>query len=61
MGPELLFSQSTRYQICSDLMARDPYESRTVVVRQSREMEGGEGLFAARDRLGWLCYYNRGE
>ena len=41
--------KSTRDLICRDLLARDPYEVRTVVVGQSGEREGGQGLFAARD------------
>ena len=31
------------------MLARDPYERRMVVVGQSGERGGGEGLFAARD------------
>ena len=48
-GPDLSFVKSTRDRICRDLLARDPYEVRMVVVGHSGEREGGEGLFAARD------------
>ena len=43
------FVKSTRDFICPDLLARDPYERRMVVVGHSGEREGGEGLFAVRD------------
>ncbi len=42
------YSKSSRTAVCSCPLISDPYESRTVSVRQSLISGAGEGLFAAR-------------
>ena len=48
-GPVMTYSPPSHYSYGVSPLQRDPYESRTVQVRKSTFLHGGDGLFAIRN------------
>jgi hypothetical protein len=60
IGPSFEFDLSNKTHISSTPMLRDPYEARTVAVRQSAIPGAGQGVFVTRDVAAYtvVSYFN---